>query len=40
MLNMGNTQITHVNDGFNFLGHRIIRKQWPRGRMRPVMTIP
>jgi hypothetical protein len=28
-----------VNDGFVFLGHRIIRKRGPRGRMRPVTTI-
>lgn len=40
MLNMEKTHITHVNDGFVFLGHRIIRKRGPRGRMRPVTTIP
>ena len=28
-LNMGKTRITHVNDGFVFLGHRIIRKAGP-----------
>jgi hypothetical protein len=39
-LNMEKTYITHVNDGFVFLGHRIIRKRGPRGRMRPVTTIP
>lgn len=39
-LNMGKTHITHVNDGFVFLGHRIIRKRGPRGTMRPVTTIP
>ena len=39
-LNMDKTHITHVNDGFVFLGHRIIRKRGPRGRMRPVTTIP
>ena len=39
-LNMGKTRITHVNDGFVFLGHRIIRKRGPRGIMRPVTTIP
>ncbi len=39
-LNMEKTHITHVNDGFAFLGHRIIRKRGPRGRMRPVTTIP
>ena len=32
--------ITHVNDGFIFLGHRIIRKRGPKGTMRPVTTIP
>src|SRR3546814_5474385 len=39
-LNMEKTHITHVSDGFVFLGHRIIRKRGPRGRMRPVTTIP
>ena len=39
-LNMRKTRITHVNDGFVFLGHRIIRKRGPRGTMRPVTTIP
>ena len=39
-LNMGKTHITHVNDGFIFLGHRIIRKRGPRGTMRTVTTIP
>jgi len=39
-LNMEKTHITHVNDGFVFLGHRIIRKRGPRGRRRPVTTIP
>lgn len=39
-LNMEKTHITHVNDGFVFLGHRIIRKRGPRGTMRTVTTIP
>ncbi|MBJ6359743.1 group II intron reverse transcriptase/maturase [Paenibacillus sp. GCM10012307] len=39
-LNMDKTHITHVNDGFIFLGHRIIRKRGARGRMRPVSSIP
>jgi RNA-directed DNA polymerase len=39
-LNMGKSHVTHVNDGFIFLGHRIIRKRGPRGTMRPVTTIP
>lgn len=39
-LNMEKTHVTHVNDGFVFLGHRIVRKRGPRGRMRPVSTIP
>jgi group II intron reverse transcriptase/maturase len=39
-LNMEKTHITHVNDGFVFLGHRIIRKRGPNGTMRPVTTIP
>ena len=40
MMNMEKTHITHVNDGFVFLGHRIIRKRGARGRMRTVTTIP
>ena len=39
-LNMAKTHVTHVNDGFTFLGHRIIRKRGPRGTIRPVTTIP
>ncbi len=39
-LNMSKTRITHVNDGFVFLGHRIVRKRGPRNTMRPVTTIP
>jgi group II intron reverse transcriptase/maturase len=39
-LNMAKTHIRHVNDGFVFLGHRIIRKRGPRGTMRPVTSIP
>lgn len=39
-LNMEKTHITHVNDGFVFLGHRIIRKRGPKGTMRPVSGIP
>jgi group II intron reverse transcriptase/maturase len=39
-LNMEKTHITHVDDGFVFLGHRIIRKRGPRGSMRSVTTIP
>lgn len=39
-LNMAKTHVTHVNDGFTFLGHRVIRKRGPRGTMRPVTTIP
>ena len=39
-LNMEKTHITHVNDGFVFLGYRIIRKRGPRGNIRPVTTIP
>lgn len=40
MLNMDKTHITHVDDGFVFLGHRIIRKRGSRDNMRPVSTIP
>ena len=39
-LNMEKTHITHVNDGFVFLGHRIIRRRGSRGRMHVVTTIP
>ena len=39
-LNMEKTHITHVNDGFVFLGHRIIRKRGPKGNMRVVSGIP
>lgn len=39
-LNMAKTHITHVNDGFVFLGHRIIRKRSRYGDMRVVSTIP
>jgi hypothetical protein len=40
VLNMVKTHITHVNDGFTFLGHRLIRKKGPKGTMRVVTTIP
>ncbi|MDP5211248.1 group II intron reverse transcriptase/maturase [Microbulbifer sp. 2205BS26-8] len=39
-LNMEKTKITHVNDGFVFLGHRIIRKRSRYGDQRVVTTIP
>lgn len=39
-LNMEKSHITHVNDGFVFLGHRIIRKRGPKGNMRVVCGIP
>ncbi|MFB8342866.1 group II intron reverse transcriptase/maturase [Brucella cytisi] len=39
-LNMEKTHVTHVNDGFVFLGHRIIRKRGGRGQMSIVTTIP
>lgn len=39
-LNMEKTLITHVNDGFDFLGHRIVRKRGGRGNMRAVTIIP
>ncbi|MCW8309570.1 reverse transcriptase domain-containing protein, partial [Acidiphilium sp. PA] len=39
-LNMDKTHITHVDDGFVFLGHRIIRKRGSHGRMSVVTTIP
>ena len=37
---MDKTAITHVNDGFTFLGHRFIRKPRANGDMRVVTTIP
>jgi group II intron reverse transcriptase/maturase len=39
-LNMEKTHITHVDDGFVFLGHRIIRKRGSSGRMSVVTMIP
>ncbi|WP_346658059.1 hypothetical protein [Bradyrhizobium sp. 157] len=39
-LNMEKTHITHVDDGFVFLGHRINRKRGSSGRMAVVTTIP
>jgi RNA-directed DNA polymerase len=39
-MNMDKTHVTHVNDGFTFLGHRIIRKRGPSGNRRVVTTIP
>jgi RNA-directed DNA polymerase len=39
-LNMDKTVITHVDDGFIFLGQRIIRKRGPLGTQRVVTGIP
>lgn len=39
-LNLEKTALTHVNDGFTFLGHRLIRKRGPKGTMRTVSQIP
>ncbi|WP_457807020.1 group II intron maturase-specific domain-containing protein [Aeromonas veronii] len=39
-LNMDKTRITHVNDCFIFLGHRIVRKRSRYGDMRVVSTRP
>ena len=39
-LNMDKTHVTHVNDGFVFLGHRLVRKRSGRGHMRVATTIP
>ncbi len=39
-LNVEKTHITHVNDGFVFLGHRIIRKRNRKGEMRISTSIP
>lgn len=38
--NMNNTRITHLNAGFIFLGHRIIRKRSRYGDIRMVSMIP
>ncbi|SMB40539.1 Group II intron-encoded reverse transcriptase/maturase (fragment) [Serratia proteamaculans] len=38
-LSMDNTGITHVNDGFIFLGYKIIRKRSRYGEMRVVLAI-
>ncbi|MGA8157540.1 MAG: group II intron reverse transcriptase/maturase, partial [Rhodoplanes sp.] len=39
-LSMEKTHITHVDDGFVLLGHRIIRKRGANGHMSVVTTIP
>jgi len=39
-LNMEKTHITHVDDGFVFLGHRIIRRRNSTGRMSIATNIP
>jgi RNA-directed DNA polymerase len=39
-LNREKTHITHINDGFVFLGYRHIRKRGPKGNMRVVTGIP
>ncbi|MFT5814015.1 MAG: RNA-directed DNA polymerase, partial [Psychroserpens sp.] len=39
-LNMEKTHNTHINDGFVFFGHRLIRKRGPKGNMRVVTGIP
>lgn len=39
-LNMDKTHVTHIDDGFVFLGHRIIRKRGGLGNKRIVTTIP
>jgi len=39
-LNMDKTQVTHINDGIEFLGYRIIRKRQASGKMKVVLQIP
>jgi len=39
-LNVDKINMTHVNDGFTFLGHRIIRKRGPRGTNRAPLAQP
>lgn len=39
-LNIDRSRITHVNDGFIFLGHRIIRNFSRYGDLRVVSTLP
>jgi len=34
------TRVTHINDGINFLGYRIIRKRQTNGKMAVVPQIP
>ncbi len=37
---MDKTHVTHIDDGFVFLGHRFIQKRSGRNHMRVVTTIP
>lgn len=39
-LNIDKSNITHINDGIEFLGYRIIRKRQSSGEMATVLTIP
>jgi len=39
-LNMDKTNITHINDGFMFLGYQIARKRTASGKMNIVTSIP
>ena len=34
------TKVTHVNDGFNFLGYRIVRRRSGRGQLVTHLAIP
>jgi group II intron reverse transcriptase/maturase len=34
------TKVTHVTEGFNFLGYRVIRSKGTRGKMIPKVLIP
>src|SRR5262249_37004196 len=34
------THVTHITEGFNFLGYRIIREMGRKGTMAPKVRIP
>ena len=34
------TKVTHITEGFEFLGYRIIRSMGTRGKMIPKVLIP
>jgi len=34
------TKVTHITEGFDFLGYRIIRRLGRKGKMAPKVLIP